>query len=166
MKNTNEDRKQLESLLPSFLLHDFDDILEQEAKKCIYKLASQMKSGQIIDLNACMHSAIVNAIFSAAFGSSDIDSCNFELFQEILYILEKHNYSKRSSEILKPQELDIISSREKDLLLRADFRPLVHRLIELARKSKQDSIVKQLCSPQVAPCIDKDKIVHIIGNIP
>ncbi|CAO3682076.1 unnamed protein product [Rhizopus stolonifer] len=152
LKNMSENREQLESLIPPFLLHDFDDILEQETKNCIHKLANQMKSGESIDSNACMHLAIINVMFSAAFGSSDIDSCNFELFQKILYVLEKHSDSKRSSKILKPQELNIISSREKDLvlLLRADFRLLVYRLIELARK---------------IPSIDEDTTVHIIEEL-
>jgi hypothetical protein len=150
----------------------FDETLQYEAEYCVNQLIKETQCHGEVDPLEFARCSSISIILSIAFGIPGIKSPNDTLFKEIVHIAELYLfYANVLNDISNYFPIfsffDVIFRKEAKMrkFVNNEMFPLFHRLIQSARESKQDSLVKKLDLIKEELEIDEKNLLLIMSNV-
>lgn len=150
----------------------FDRVLQREADNCVNHLLEQTELHGDVNPLSFMRCSSLNVILAAGFGISGVSSPEDPMYKEIIEIVELglHYTSVLgdfSSYFPILSFLDVIFRKERKMRAFLDdlSRPMFRKLIQAARDSDQDSLVKKLDLIKEEFEIDEKNIIVIMSKV-
>jgi cytochrome P450 len=164
-------RTALLGILSPKSVEGFDQTLQHEAERCVNQLIKEtQRHGEVNPLEFARCSSI-SVILSIAFGIPGIKSPDDPFFKELVHIIEMQLYYASvlgdiSAYLPILSFLDVIFRKEAKMRKFANNEvfPLFRKLIQSARESNQDSLVKKLDLIKDELEIDERNVMVIMGK--
>ncbi|KAG1171464.1 hypothetical protein G6F36_011746 [Rhizopus arrhizus] len=142
----------------SSFLDGFDKILKQEIKNCIHKIINLANFGRSVNSSSFVRLAVVNVMLSITYGHLNTVFFKSALYQKIESALD--TYYELGGSFKTRRFLNDTSRHDFQMFMYTTLLPLIHQLIELARESKNDNLIKQL--GKIEHPLDKDGMAAVI----
>ncbi|KAI8375700.1 cytochrome P450 [Choanephora cucurbitarum] len=171
-KNWKNARTAILNILSPKSVDGFDDLLQQEADHLVNTLIQKSKYFGQVDPAEFVRCSSLNIILATAFGIPGVQSPEDSLYKEIVDIIETTLWF--ANVIADPgvffpilSFLDVIFRRERKMI---DYKenvvlPLLTKLVNQARESDKDSLIKKLDSIKDEHDIDEQNILVLMTEL-
>ncbi|CAO3682084.1 unnamed protein product [Rhizopus stolonifer] len=171
-KKWKEARNAILQILSPKSVESLSHILEREAQKAVNIMIEKSKLDQEIDSHDLTSLASMNLMLSLEFGIPGAASVDEPLFNKMVRFTEqvfKFSSPQEDYSMIFPslKFLDFIFKKEKRMIEFRDkeFHPFIREIIQLARESKEDSLVKKLDEIKNKHHLDEQSLVSLLSEI-
>ncbi|CAO3691340.1 unnamed protein product [Rhizopus microsporus] len=156
------------NLVNPILLNKLDFLLDLEVNKSISSLVGYTLADDGVNPSPHIRLSIVNIMLFLVFGSPSIASLDDKLYQRIELTLLKYSELEKALDGQKSKwslsSIETCKDKDLDVFYRTYFQPLIQYLVQSARETEQDNMVKRMDNTKRLHRFNNDSISSIIGE--